>query len=178
MNTKSHFGRVRKQTNRVTSVPIKLLNVDKLNGSAFTYISSEFFLRWWFSQPALEDDFSAAHVCQCLLLLLALKLRFATSTWWLLRACLFKVLSGFGSPFCCLLPPFDKNQSSDGRRFRQSLPMVPCKTRGVQNGAILLLGNYARPADEEPPPNSTDAGWGSIIGCLQFVFLRYHAHRE
>lgn len=160
-------------TEEKTSEPVKLLNAEKRNGSAFTHVSSEFFLRRWFSQPALEDDFSAAHVCQCLLRLLALKLRCVTSTWWLLGARLFKVLTAFGSPCCSLRPPFDKNQSGDGRRFRQSLLLVPCETGGVQNAAISLSGNYARPADEEPRGNSTDAGWGSIIGCLQFVFLSH-----
>lgn len=41
---------------------------------------------------------------------------------------------------------------------------------GRKKRATWLLRNYARPADEEPRGNSTDAGWGSIIGCLQFVF--------
>lgn len=32
-----------------------------------TYISPEFFLWRWLSQPALDEDFSAAHVDRCLL---------------------------------------------------------------------------------------------------------------
>lgn len=39
-----------------------------------TYISPKFLLWWWLSEPALEEDLSAAHVCRCLLFLALLPL--------------------------------------------------------------------------------------------------------
>lgn len=98
--------------------------------------------------------------------------RLFNSTWRLLKACLFKVLSVFGSRWCSLRPPFDKNQSSTGRRCCQWLLMVQCATaRKTPVGEkSALLGDHADPAEEGPRGNSTDAGWGSIIRCLQFVF--------
>jgi len=67
-------------------------------------------------------------------LLLALKLQSVNSAWRILRARLLKVRSAFVSS-CSLLPPFDENQSTAGRRCSQSFVMALCEPTGVQNSA-------------------------------------------
>lgn len=123
----------KKPENRVSPAQGKLLKhrESKRKCISLTYLLSFFSGGDFLSQPwkMISPPLMFVSVVP---LLLALQLSSVTSTWRLLKARLFKVLSAFGSPWRSLLPPFDKNQSSAGRRRSQSLPVVPRETGGVQ----------------------------------------------
>lgn len=113
---------------------------------------------------------------------LALPLPSVTSTYRLLKACLFKVLSASGSHWCSLLPPFGNKigvvlAGDVGRGscwYRDAEPRLAWRRwrrrrkKKRRNSALgeLRTASWRGAAGK----NSTDAGWGSITGCLQFVF--------
>lgn len=156
----------------------------------FAYISPQFLLGWWLSQPALEEDLSAAHVGRCLLSVVALQMPVCHSvhdgSWRLasLKCCRRLALPGaVRSPHLIKITVVlvgdvaGRSWWYRAQRPAQNPGWGWAKKKKRKKGATRLVGNYAR-------------SWRGVAGKLNWCRERkyrrvsavcfpnsYHAHR-